>query len=56
MMSAIAGLRPDVDVFFDSVTVNTDNPAVRVNRLQLLAEIRAALSMLADFSLIEDAA
>ena len=33
-MSAMAKLRPHVDAFFDKVTVNTDDKAVRANRLQ----------------------
>jgi glycyl-tRNA synthetase beta chain len=53
-MAALAGLRRPVDAFFDRVTVNTDDPAQRENRLQLLAQIRSALGAVADFSLIED--
>jgi glycyl-tRNA synthetase beta chain len=53
-MAALAKLRRPVDAFFDRVTVNTDDPALRENRLQLLAQIRSALGAVADFSLIED--
>jgi glycyl-tRNA synthetase beta chain len=53
-MAALADLRRPVDAFFDRVTVNTDDPAQRENRLQLLAQIRWALGAVADFSLIED--
>ena len=52
-MRAMAKLRPYVDAFFDKVTVNVDEPALRENRLKLLNEIRAATSTVADFSKIE---
>lgn len=52
-MSAFARLRAPVDAFFDSVTVNADDAAVRENRLKLLARIRAAALTVADFSRIE---
>ena len=35
-------LRPRVDAFFDKVTVNVDDKALRENRLKLLNEIREA--------------
>lgn len=53
-MTAMAGLRPAVDAFFDKVTVNADDKAVRENRLKLLNEIRAATRAVADFSKIQD--
>lgn len=52
-VAALAKLRAPLDEFFDSVTVNDDDPKVRVNRLCLLAQIRALLGQVADFSLIE---
>jgi glycyl-tRNA synthetase beta chain len=52
-MRAMAKLRPHVDAFFDKVTVNVDDPALRENRLKLLNEIRAATRAVADFSKIE---
>jgi glycyl-tRNA synthetase beta chain len=52
-MTAIAKLRPHVDAFFDKVTVNVDDKAVRENRLKLLNEIREATRAVADFSKIE---
>lgn len=52
-MSAMALLRGPVDAFFEDVTVNADDPAIRVNRLKLLAEIRDTLHGVADFSKIE---
>ncbi|MBB1090799.1 glycine--tRNA ligase subunit beta [Rhodopseudomonas palustris] len=53
-MTAMARLRPAVDAFFDKVTVNADDKAVRENRLKLLGEIRAATRAVADFSKIQD--
>jgi glycyl-tRNA synthetase beta chain len=52
-MTALAGLRGPVDEFFDRVTVNTDKPELRENRLRLLSEIRTTLNRVADFSQIE---
>jgi glycyl-tRNA synthetase beta chain len=52
-MRAIAKLRPRVDAFFDKVTVNVDDKALRGNRLKLLNEIREATRAVADFSKIE---
>jgi glycyl-tRNA synthetase beta chain len=52
-MTALANLRGPVDEFFDRVTVNTDKPELRENRLRLLSEIRATLNRVADFSQIE---
>lgn len=52
-MQALAGLRKPVDTFFDDVTVNADDAALRVNRLKLLNGIRASLDGVADFSKIE---
>lgn len=51
-MTALAKLRPAVDAFFDKVTVNADDKAVRENRLKLLNQIRAATLPVADFSKI----
>lgn len=52
-MSALARLRAPVDAFFDNVTVNADDPALRENRLKLLSRIRSATLQVADFSKIE---
>ena len=52
-MTAMAKLRPFVDAFFDKVTVNVDDKALRENRLKLLNEIRQATRAVADFSKIE---
>jgi len=52
-MTAMAKLRGPVDAFFDKVTVNADDKALRENRLKLLNEIREATRAVADFSRIE---
>ncbi len=52
-MAALSRLRAPVDAFFENVTVNADDPALRVNRLNLLADIREATRAVADFSKIE---
>jgi glycyl-tRNA synthetase beta chain len=52
-MRAMSRLRAPVDAFFDKVTVNADDPALRQNRLELLSEIRVAMHTVADFSKIE---
>jgi glycyl-tRNA synthetase beta chain len=51
-MRALAELRAPVDAFFDKVTVNADDPALRLNRLHLLSQIRAATLNVADFTKI----
>jgi glycyl-tRNA synthetase beta chain len=51
-MRALGELRAPVDAFFEKVTVNTDDPALRLNRLRLLGELRAAMHAVADFSRI----
>lgn len=51
-MRALSELRAPVDSFFDGVTVNVDNAALRENRLHLLSEIRAATLNVADFTKI----
>jgi glycyl-tRNA synthetase beta chain len=52
-MAALARLRRPVDDFFENVTVNSDQPALRANRLRLLAQIWTTLNRVADFSKIE---
>ena len=51
-MRALSELRPAVDAFFDKVTVNADDPALRENRLRLLNTIRETMHNVADFSRI----
>jgi glycyl-tRNA synthetase beta chain len=52
-MGHLATLRGPIDDFFDKVTVNCDDAALRENRLRLLSRIRATLNQVADFSQIE---
>lgn len=52
-MAALASLRAPVDHFFDKVTVNADDEALRANRLALLDRFRAATATVADFSKLE---
>jgi len=52
-MRALSKLRAPVDAFFDKVTVNADDKDTRVNRLNILSQIRDALGRVADFSKIE---
>lgn len=52
-MAALARLRGPVDAFFDKVTVNAEDAALRVNRLRLLAAIGGAMGAVADFSKVE---
>jgi glycyl-tRNA synthetase beta chain len=52
-MGVMAGLRTPVDRFFDKVTVNAPEPALRQNRLFLLSGLRRVLHTVADFSRIE---
>jgi glycyl-tRNA synthetase beta chain len=49
-LERIASLRPAVDLFFDKVMVNVENPAVRQNRLALLHSVLTEFSTIADFS------
>lgn len=52
-MEAMSTLRAPVDLFFDKVTVNADDPDIRANRLRLLSQFRSTLGQIADFSRIE---
>ncbi len=52
-MAALSHLRAPVDVFFEAVTVNAPDGTLRVNRLRLLDEIRAATRAIADFDRID---
>ena len=51
-LEELATLRAPVDDFFESVMVNAENPAERVNRLRLLGTLRALLTQLADLALL----
>ena len=49
-LELLARLAPAVDAFFDRVLVNDPDPALRNNRLALLAELRALFAGIADLS------
>jgi glycyl-tRNA synthetase beta chain len=49
-LTRLAQLRPAVDAFFDGVMVNVDDPALRNNRLALLAQLRGLFTRIADLS------
>jgi glycyl-tRNA synthetase beta chain len=49
-LDLLAQLRPQVDAFFDQVLVNDPDPALRANRLGLLAALRALFAQVADLS------
>ncbi|HVY34510.1 MAG TPA: glycine--tRNA ligase subunit beta, partial [Caulobacteraceae bacterium] len=51
-LGTLSQLRAPVDAFFDKVLVNAEDAAVRQNRLRLLAQVRDAMGLVADFSLI----
>ena len=53
VMQSLGGLRQPIDSFFDSVVVNHDDAATRLNRLGLLAMVRQAMHRVADFSRLE---
>jgi glycyl-tRNA synthetase beta chain len=52
-MRALASLRGPLDAFFERVTVNADDAALRANRLKLLSQIRRTTMLVADFARIE---
>ena len=49
-LAALAQLRPAVDRFFDDVMVMVDDPALRANRLALLARLHRMMNRVADLS------
>jgi glycyl-tRNA synthetase beta chain len=49
-LQALAALRAPVDAFFDGVMVNAEDPALRANRLGLLAKLHVAMNKVADIS------
>jgi glycyl-tRNA synthetase beta chain len=49
-LEAIAGLRPQVDAFFEAVMVMSPDEAVRGNRLALLGKVLGDFSGIAEFS------
>ena len=55
-LDELAQLRGPVDAFFDGVMVNAEDPAERLNRLQLLDGLRALFTQVADLALLSSAA
>ena len=55
-LDELAQLRGPVDAFFDSVMVNSEDPAERLNRLRLLDGLRALFTQVADLALLSSAA
>jgi glycyl-tRNA synthetase beta chain len=49
-LQALATLKAPVDEFFNTVMVNADDPALKANRLGLLATLHAAMNRVADLS------
>ncbi len=49
-LSRLAGLRPQIDAFFDDVMVNDPDPDLRRNRLALVARVRELFGGVADLS------
>jgi glycyl-tRNA synthetase beta chain len=52
-MASLSTLRAPLDAFFDKVTVNADDPKLRMNRLALLQRLIAATATVADLSKLE---
>ena len=49
-LKSLAALKAHVDAFFDNVMVNADDPALKANRLGLLATLHQAMNRIADLS------
>jgi glycyl-tRNA synthetase beta chain len=49
-LQALATLKDPVDAFFDKVMVNAEDPALKANRLGLLATLHNAMNRVADLS------
>ena len=54
VLEVLAKLSDPVHLFFKNVHVNDPNPKLRLNRLHLLAQVRAVMEKVADFGAIED--
>lgn len=52
-LQRLATLREDVDAYFDQVMVMADDPAVRANRLAVLARLRLLFLQVADISVLQ---
>lgn len=54
-MRLLLSLRAPVDAFFDKITVNATDAALRTNRLTLISQLRDVIHAIADFSALEGA-
>ncbi|MFP5383309.1 MAG: glycine--tRNA ligase subunit beta [Gammaproteobacteria bacterium] len=52
-LGRLAGLRAEIDTFFDKVMVNAEDAKVRANRLALLAQLRGLFLRTADIGLLQ---
>lgn len=52
-LSKLAALRTPIDAFFDNVMVMADDPALKANRLALLAQLRGLFLSVADISILQ---
>jgi len=52
-LTELAGMRENVDDFFDKVMVNCDDEATKNNRLTLLANLSALFLQTADISKLQ---
>lgn len=52
-LSKLAALRAPIDAFFDSVMVMAEDPALKANRLLILAELRRLFTRIADISVLQ---
>ncbi|MEO7072574.1 MAG: glycine--tRNA ligase subunit beta [Rhodanobacter sp.] len=52
VLERLAQLQTPVDSFFENVMVNADDPAVRGNRLALLAQLKSQFATVADIALL----
>lgn len=55
VLRTLAGLRPEVDAFFDAVMVMAEDPAVRRNRLAILHALQRLFLGVADIALLQRA-
>lgn len=53
VLNQLASLREPVDVFFDSVMVNSEDPKLRQNRLAILKTLQDLFLQVADISLLQ---
>ncbi|HJU26508.1 MAG TPA: DALR anticodon-binding domain-containing protein [Rhodanobacteraceae bacterium] len=51
-LAQLAQLQTPVDMFFDSVLVMAEEEALRINRIRLLAQVKAQFDAIADIALL----